>query len=373
MMTQLMNHVMTLMSGTLIGLMAFNLQANVEAEPIGTAQEQQAEADTNEVANEEDTERPGILKLIPMGDAQGEGQPDSITSSIDELAAQAERAEDKMASIEHRVEAINLILSKGLEPACTRWLLHVPLPSTGAADANAEGWMRHVMTQDEKALLTRVSELTDAANSDLESLEGVDAEAIGPVRQQLRDMTKFANAFQALLNPGDDAIAARRRAASGLSVLLEQDDEATALAAALWYAALRGFEDDREPARSVLREPLERVKGKMSPLDFFGRLHRCRLSVNVKRPAAVLALLMQMEEYCDDWFPDLPTRDAARQTLARLRLSIMQAWHTSIPTSRTKEREFCQTRINELQQQLRDAMMFRLTLTVPFYVETIDE
>ena len=320
---------------------------------------------TAEAAPDEATADAALIRLMPLSEDQTDAVArEELKQEVARLTEQAARAEDPLAGIEQRLQAARLVLARGLEPACSRWLLAIPLPAL-ATNENAWDKAKASVTASDRAWLKQAPDLLSTVADDIDSLEGVHQEAAGPLSHQRKNLERFARALEASLIIGDDAEAQRRRAASGLSVLLEENDEETARAAALWYAALRGFEGDREPAQSVLRSPLEPIKRSMSRYDFWGRLHRCRLSANIERPAGTLALIIQMEEYCDDWFPSVPAREAARASLSSLRLEIFEAWLASIPESRPRERAYCAARIVELQNALQDAVMFRLGSAIP--------
>ena len=269
-----------------------------------------------------------------------------------------------LAIIRGKLQALNILLAQGLEPTCSRWLL-----------AGYDHPDFHAHDQDRK-ILADARNLFDAIESDLQRLSEVDAEAAQNLSKTRNHMGLYLSAVEALLlDQGDQADRKKRRAASGLSILMEERNRSVATSAALWYAALRTHEKDLTPARSVLSPPLSGTRGKMTPYDFLGRIHRCRLWNGDRFPAGALTLLMQMEEFCEDWFPNADRVEQARSAIGLARIQLLRKWRDALPANvGEREREFFDTKIASIVQQAlgEGRTVFRLGAVFPDLIALAD-
>jgi hypothetical protein len=198
----------------------------------------------------------------------------------------------------------------------------------------------------------------------------------GPVdmkslRYRLDALQAFADALRGYLLAGteSDPNKAARRAASRVSVLLEDSNPQVVASAALWYASLRGREADREAALSVLDVPLSDPRPQAMPHAFFTRLLRCRLLAEQGGYAAALALLMQIEEQCERWFVEESDRANARRAAIWVEIEVLGAWYDRLSDpAQSVERQWCAERMAALSADgfgSGPATVLRLTLAVP--------
>jgi hypothetical protein len=274
----------------------------------------------------------------------------SISSRVAELVQQAEQANDRDAGVELRLAAANLILAHELEPACTRRLL-------GLTDGAVDGDPARLV-----AALDRADALINDAQASLR-----DGDSPAPVRAddprdgRLEELARkastlraFGHALRAYLLTTDDPETNRqaRRAASGLSAVLEDRDPQVAAAAAFWQACLRAGETDVTAAMSVLDMPLADPASNAMPYAFFSRLVRCRLLAIRGGPAVGLGMLVQMEERCNDWFTTPSDRQDALRTCAWIRLVILRDWYDRLlPDGRNDELAWCADQAERLRAE----------------------
>lgn len=157
--------------------------------------------------------------------------------------------------------------------------------------------------------------------------------------------------MRAFLLGGDDpeSLRASRRAASRLSVLLEDDNPQIAAAAGLWQACLRSRDSDPSRALELLDAALADLPRESLPFSFFARLLRCRLIAARGGHAAALALLTQIEDRCEDWLPDESQRNDAMRALALTEFQILRDWHGALTEpNQSEERQWCIDRARHL-------------------------
>ena len=204
-------------------------------------------------------------------------------SAAQQVAGLIERAQQTAGAIERaelQLTAANLILAVQLEPACTRVLLGLPVKQT-------PNDLRSLSEQAGRLLHSAADSLKQASTA--ASASGAD-EAQGRKRAELADVARVLRAFAAgldayLLLAGDaDEDGTARKAASGLAILLEHDDEAMAAAASLWYAALRARDGDPERVLAFVPLTLREPGREELPYAFFSRLLRCRLIAARSKP-----------------------------------------------------------------------------------------
>lgn len=251
------------------------------------------------------------LASIPGSDnGASKRTTDESIAQLIERTATATVAVDK---VQLALAAANLILAEGIEPACSRAILQLDDSETDASLKGALGQAGNLLAT-AKATLDR----TDAA-------EGGADEWRPQAAHRLDTLQAFHAGLSAYLLPAKDTRTARR-AASRLSPLLEDADRSVAAAATFWQACLRSLDPDSSRAMSVLDLALSDVRPGDLPYAFFARLLRCRLVAREGGHAAAIALLIQMEDRCDDWFAEETDRGDAVRTIHLTRSHVLKAW-----------------------------------------------
>ncbi len=190
-------------------------------------------------------------------------------------------------------------------------------------------------------------------------------------RQRLQTLRAFATGLRAYLLSGADEDGARdlRRAVSLLAPLLEDRRRSVAAAANLWQACLRSRSSQPARALSTLDPALADPPADSMPHAYFARLLRCRLVASGGGAAAALALLMQMEERCNDWLTSERERDDATRAAQFIRLQVMADWYHQLPeTDGNHLRRWCADRITELINERfaqNGDTVLRLTPVIP--------
>jgi len=290
----------------------------------------------------------------------------SVTSRVAELQEQAGEEADAVRKTGFLLAAANLILAEQLEPSCSRKFLQLDNPQhdDDALVAAALDRVDAMLVEAEALLLT---EQKDSMNEN------------PPPTDQPKDLNRivvtlkaFAQALRAylILEADSDSSRVARRAASGLSIILEDDNPQIAAAAAFWQATLRAMEPDPTPALDILDRAIVDLPIDAPRFGFFSRLLRCRLVAARGGPAAALALLMQVEERADGWFKADPDRAEALRSCSWLRLRILQDWQDRMDaTTHANERAWCGSRIDTLRaERFSDASgvtVLRLNQAIP--------
>lgn len=290
----------------------------------------------------------------------------SITNRVAELQQQAGEAADAARKTGFILAAANLILAEQLEPPCSRKFLQLDKPEQGDALVAASA-------------LDRADTLIAEAETLLRTEQEDSTDENPPPTDQAKDLSRivvtlkaFAQAIRAYLvtEADGDPSRAARRAASGLSIVLEDDNPQIAAAAEYWQACLRSMEPDPAPALDILDRATSDLPNDAPRFGFFSRLLRCHLVAARGGPAAALALLMQVEERADEWFKVDTDRAEAIRACAWLRLRILQDWHDRLDsTSHADERAWCGSRIDTLHaEQFSDpssTTVLRLNQAIP--------
>jgi len=266
----------------------------------------------------------------------------SIAARVTELEAQAGEADNPTKQAESALAAANLILAHQLEPTCTRRLLHVD----GNVDEHGEADLRSALGRADGLI-----ERAGAALKELHNREDQPADGLQESTHRLETLVAFAAGLRAFLSPekGPEAARDTRRAASGLAPLREDRNQPVAAAASLWQACLRSLESDQGPALAVLDLALSDPVPESMPYAFFARLLRCRLLADRGHPAAALALLMQIEERCNEWLTTDTERGDAVRAAQLIRIQIMADWYSRLTGSNAaSERKWCAERIQAL-------------------------
>jgi len=301
---------------------------------------------------------------------------ESVTSRVTELQDQAADADDPQRKAGFLLAAANLILAEQLEPACTRRFFQLdPPPQKDDALAVAAALARgDALIAEAEASLGSPAE-HDAPDEDAPTTEPRGhsfAVQDKELHRTVETLKAFAQALRAYLTAEADADPARtaRRAASGLSVLLEDDNPQVAAAAAFWQACLRATDPDPTPALAVLDPAVIDPPPSSLRFGFFSRLLRCRVLAARGGSAAALALLLQVEERANDWFKADGERADAVRACAWLRLRILQDWHDRLDaTSQVDERTWCSSQMETLRAQrfsdARSPTVMRLSQAIP--------
>lgn len=290
----------------------------------------------------------------------------SIAAKAEEWLKTAEVTEDRMAKIEFQLAAANVILARELEPLCSHAVLETitKVPTAGIAKEQA-------------------SEALDRANAALSSAETLlqtalaespeDNEKVKDAERRREVLQSFADALRAVIVPMEGAEGPRqaRKAASRLSILLEDTNPRITTAAILWYALLRSREGDRDAAIAVLDSALSDPPRQSMIPGFFARIMRCQLMAPQGGHAAAFALLVQLEPRCDLWFTDRTQREDALRTLASAQWKMLRDWHDRLETAQESERRWCADRMAELAAERfkEGTTLLRLGLTVPIIAE----
>jgi len=310
---------------------------------------------TGQAATQSDT--PGALSLggridvrlaTVAGFADDAAFLDSITSRFTALQQQAEEATDATRKTEFLLAAANLILAEQLEPLCSRKILRLGEPPPGDDALVAARALDRA-----EALLAEADTflLANQENPPVQSPPPDPAKDLDRIAVTLKAFTQALRAYLVTEVDGDSSRTARR-AASGLSIIVEDDNPQIAAAAAFWQACLRATEPDQSPALDILDRVIVDLPDDAQRFGFFSRLLRCRLVAARGGSSAALALLMQVEERVEDWFnADLDRADAGR-SCAWIRLQTLNDWRDRMDlNSQGDERAWCKSRIDTLRAE----------------------
>lgn len=281
----------------------------------------------------------------------------SVSNRVAALLAESQGQSDAVRAM-GRLAAANLILARQMAPVCSRSLLAVPNANdaTRAQDALARA----------RTLLDEAKALIDAADV------GHDDPPVWIRSAEIRHQTlsSFATAFDAIFVSADHPDRARtlRRAASKLWPLTEDDDPEIAIAARMWQAFLRSYEDDVNPAIETLDLALAKPEEKTRRLAFMSALLRCRLLARQGGYALSLALTNIIEERYDEWFTNADDRGDALRTTTLIELAILSDWFEAVEgQGRDDERRWCAQRMKTLiEGRLTGEQITALGLDVTF-------
>lgn len=335
---------------------------------------------------------PASVRLPPLpGFADDAGFLASVTSRVDELRQQAGDALNAARKAGFLLAAANLILAEQLEPACSRKFLFMresifapdqpPQGDDALAAASALDRADTLLAEAEILLRTEQERSTDEDPPLVQESMPTPA-LVKELNRSVITLKAFAQALRVYLVdlPGPaldaqgemdtDPSRIARRAASNLSVILEDDNPRIAAAAAFWQACLRAMEPDPAPAFDMLDRAIVDLPTDAPRFGFYSRLLRCRLVAGRGGTAAALALLMQIEERIGDWFKADSDRADAIRSCAWLRLQTLQDWHDRLdPTSQADERTWCKSRIESLRterfSESSGATVLRLNQAIP--------
>jgi len=312
----------------------------------------------------------------------------AVKGRADVLAATAKETGAALKRAEYLLAAANITLSLEVEPFCTRRFLRIE------SNDDAESARSRVET-----LLGRATERLNEASAAIDAFErgladtdsGEDGKIdddrdkitartalqakVAHLRRQTQALRAFAGAEATYLSVDEDNAgnAGRARAAaSELAPLLEEQDRSVAAAALFWQSLLRSRESDPEAVLSRLDYVSAELPPNTNPYSFLGRVLRCRTLAQHRPKPVALALLLQLEERCYDWFSDESDKDQALRTVALVRLQVLRAWYDSMdPVANRDERAWCAAQARRIKQKVFEGSnptVFRLLPAVPFLV-----
>lgn len=330
------------------------------------AQEPDGQQDSPSEAVSDDRALALRMPEIALGgrDKANDKSKDEFERDVENLLALAAKAGDTVTVARLNLAAANLLLSLGAEPACSLAVQFLEL-----GEHRAQGL----------ASIERAHKLmanADAALADFDGQDHPDSERIEGLLNRMEKLRGFAAGMRAVLEPGGDTDEVRE-AATELSLLLEDSDPQVAAAAALYNAHLRrkALKPDRVlPSLDIALAP---PKATRLPYDFFSRLLRCELIAQRGGHSAALALLMQMEILCDEWFARDEQRDEALRSVTVVELHVLREWHRSLgEAGDDRAREWCAEQFGEFtRERLSDepASLLRLGRAIPILVTPPDE
>jgi len=313
------------------------------------------------------------LLLPPVALAPGDGEADekseteAVARRAAELARLAVAAADPVTRCDLHLAAANWILARRIEPACSQYLLHLDRP--GAAETIRQA-------------LPNVDRLLEAAQASIRQAEERGTQTpqdwMSRSRRHLMTLETFVEAFRAALSEPDSPnyVEDRRAARSRLAILLEHDEPQIPAAAMLWCLELA--DPDADPKRVMRDLPLvlEEPSPAALPHAFYVRLARCRLIADGGGYTTAVALLMQLEERCAEWFRG-DDADNALRTCVLVELQILRQWRDSlIAAGRQQERAWCERRFKKLVETHFTAVInpvLRLGSVIPMLIELPDE
>lgn len=310
---------------------------------------------------------PPTIGLQPLpGSPDDGGAGGDLRERVDAFLSGAESATEPARRVLAYLNAANLLLSEGLEPSASLKLLGLSERGTDADRATIEEGERWLAEAD------RLLEAEQASPPAAGEPGGDEAEQ--PWRQvasrRAARLRAFADALRAVLLPVETEEGGRgdRRAASGISAFLEDDDRVIASAAQLWQAVLLRRDPGPQRALQVLDSALDPPHSGTLRFDFFARLLRCRILADRGGYAVACALLLQLEERSREWFIHPPDQAAALAAIAVVERQVLRDWHDALGADKLIERGWCRERISRIDESLRaraDTGLLRLQAAVP--------
>lgn len=287
----------------------------------------------------------------------------SITDRLKHLQNRANETKDEELRAKLYLAQANYILAYEVEPACTYQLLQLqnqpeldtPPQQLQAAFDRADQFLHQA-----KEIIIKIPE--PEPNNDQENQIST--------RKSLDILLAFAKAQRVyLLQDTENTQSEARRAASGLSALVEMDHPKIAAAATFWQSCIRNRETDHKAVLSQLEYALAHVHKSTMPYSFFSRLLRCRILADQVGYPLSLSLLLQMEEHSREWFFDATQFDHVFRSIALTRIQTLRAWHEKLSDkSHTEERQWCLEQIQQILDSRFDAdksIVVRLWPAIP--------
>ena len=280
----------------------------------------------------------------------------SLIEGFDDHASYRESISERLADLERRVNEAhdvklraklllayaNQILAYELEPACTLKLLRLHDPPAGH---NQPQQLRSVFDRVDRVM----KQAKDALNGAIEPPDDTGND-IRHTRKSMDILQLFARAQRSfLLDDAEDPSREARRAASGLSALVENNDHTISTAATFWQACIRSRDADPTVVLSRLDYALANVGKSTLPYSFFSRLLRCRMLADHGGYPLSLTLLLQLEEHSREWFIHATAFDYTYRTLSLMRIQTLRAWYEKLPEkTHSEERRWCVKQIQQL-------------------------
>lgn len=322
---------------------------------------------------------------VPDGFADSQAYEQAIAAKVSELAAAGDRAADPITKTEYWLASANHALAYELEPYVSRRFLRLTHANDPADHRDDTHRILETATRRIEQALETLKEArpapaaaepaADEPESEESPAETRDAEhemRLYRLRQQADDLRAFATAFKAYLGDSDDSGppgADSRDAASRLSPLLESEDPAVADAALFWQSVLLSRDEDLDAVLSRLDYINEPIVRAIDHYSFWGRVLRCRVMARHHPRSIPLALLLQLEERCFDWFADESKRESALRAVGLIRLQVLSAWYNLLDESTERsERAWCvdaAQRILDTRFNTEDHSVMRLAPLVP--------
>ena len=301
------------------------------------------------------------IRSIPGFDEEKDLRQE-LGQQVQRVVKSVQDAQSKKDRIERLSAAANLILSRQLEPQVTAKILDTKgLPGSES---------------DTLELLNQADSLIQQAQTQLKDSES--DESLDGIGDRLETLSAFATAMRAYLIPIDGAQkeSNMRSAISSLSPVLEDGNIQIAAAANLWQACLRASEGDVARAIDILPFPAANIDKDAMPYPFFAKQLRCRLQTERGGHAGAIAMLIQMEERCDEWFEQKPDRADALRTTRWMQLRALVDWFGKFDaTKQIDERKWCINRVKELTEESfsdDDKTVLRMSPSIPFVFPTPD-
>lgn len=261
-----------------------------------------------------------------------------IAEQTAKIVKSAQEEDNQKVRAELLLAAANLILARQFEPAYTAKLLDIRGLSFDSAEAVD-------MLDQADSLILRAQEALNKNEGDADA-------SVEAVKDRLVTLLAFAGAVRGYLITAEDQekTHAVRRAVSALSPVLEHENAHVAAAANLWQACLRSADGNPSRAIESLPFPSANIDKDTMPYAFFAKPFRCRLHGSRGGYAASIAMLIQIEERCEDWFESQKDQADALRTTRWMQLRMLFDWYESFDASKqAKERRWCADRIEALK------------------------
>lgn len=287
----------------------------------------------------------------------------SITDRLKDLKNRANETRDEELRAKLLLAQANYILAYEVEPACTYKLLRLQ----DQPELN-------IQPQQLQAAFDRADRAIHQATAIINNLPehepDDDHKNQISMRKSLDILQAFAKAQRVyLLQDTENTQSEARRAASGLSAMVEMDHPKIASAATFWQSCIRNRKSDHKVVLSRLEYALAHVQQSTMPYSFFARLLRCRILADQGGYALSLSLLLQMEEHSREWFFNATQFDHIYRSIALTRIQTLRAWHEQLSEKNLiEERQWCLEQIQQLLESRFDSdkpIVVRLWPAIP--------
>lgn len=273
-------------------------------------------------------DRPIVLAptVYPDGVSDESAYTAWLNVETERLAAGADAATSDPERIEANLGLANWLLAVRIEPAATRIVLGL--------EAGDDRETVRTVTEAAIERLAKAGELISAYQpSDPAAADDTD-EAWEETRATLE---VFARGLASLGRSGDDAASQQRKAAVSFALYVDDSRRQVALYARLWQAVLLLESNDADRAARSLKPTLEPMADPLP--EFFLRVLRVRAALRAApesdagRYVTAIALLLRLEERCEQTFSSTETARLAEQTCATLRSRLAAEWKKSLETA----------------------------------------